>query len=327
MTVTIAKAGIHCSLNARCSVIAAANAVYGMYDRFRKPHENIGLPDSLLSRFDLLFIVLDKIDTKIDRAISDHVLKMHLTPYSAEMDGDDEFDQADDDDERDDSDVSIWRKQRLRKKHKIFTTDFCKKYVDFAKKQYKPVLTDEACEAIANNYGELREEERSQTLPITARCLETIIRLSTAHAKLRLSKIVEMVDVDAAMEILTFALTNDAEAQSHARNDKAKGMDADDDEETEMSEIPKKKRKSRKEKGSAAVDEQTELRTKMVTSSLASYFRTNRTGQAKKDALLTKLNGEAKDDAKWSMEELEGALKRLHDENKIFFLDPMVHQL
>jgi len=357
-TVTIAKAGIHCSLNARCSVIAAANPVYGMYDRFRKPHENIGLPDSLLSRFDLLFIVLDKIDTKIDRNISDHVLKMHLTPYSAEMDGDDEFDQ--DDDDREEEDVSIWRKQRLRKKHKIFTTDFCKKYVDFAKKQYKPVLTDEACEEIANKYGELREEERSQTLPITARCLETIIRLSTAHAKLRLSKTVQLNDVDAAMEILTFALTNDAEAQSMNKRsgDKDEGMDVDSDEdgdeaeeekaeeessnknkkkrkkrkqpdgdEESATESPSKKRRSRKEKGSKGVDEQTELRTKMVTGSLASYFRTNRTGQCKKDALLAKLNGEAKEDAQWSMEELEGALKRLHEENKIFFLDPMVHQL
>merc|ERR1712013_726119 len=329
-TVTIAKAGIHCSLNARCSVIAAANPVYGMYDRFRKPHENIGLPDSLLSRFDLLFIVLDKIDTKIDRNISDHVLKMHLTPYSAEMDGDDEFDQ--DDDDREEEDVSIWRKQRLRKKHKIFTTDFCKKYVDFAKKQYKPVLTDEACEEIANKYGELREEERSQTLPITARCLETIIRLSTAHAKLRLSKTVQLNDVDAAMEILTFALTNDAEAQSMNKRsgDKDEGMDVDSDEdgdEESATESPSKKRRSRKEKGSKGVDEQTELRTKMVTGSLASYFRTNRTGRCKKDALLAKLNGEAKEDAQWSMEELEGALKRLHEENKIFFLDPMVHQL
>merc|ERR1712154_733828 len=120
--------------------------------------------------------------------ISVTTYKMHLTPYNINDDprkGMDFEEEQDEDDE--DQDVAIWSKQRINKQ-KIFTPEFVQKYIDFAKKQYKPTLTDAACEEIANKYGELREEERNQTLPITARCLETIIRLSTAHAKLRLSK-------------------------------------------------------------------------------------------------------------------------------------------
>lgn len=74
---TIAKAGIHTSLNARCSVIAAANPVYGEYARDLPVAKNIGLPDSLLSRFDLTFIMLDEKEAESDRRIAEKVIGNH----------------------------------------------------------------------------------------------------------------------------------------------------------------------------------------------------------------------------------------------------------
>ncbi len=76
-TVTIAKAGMHCSLNARCSVIAAANPIYGEYQSQFAPTKNIGMPDSLLSRFDLVFIILDQKNAEKDKKIGERVCRNH----------------------------------------------------------------------------------------------------------------------------------------------------------------------------------------------------------------------------------------------------------
>ncbi|KAB1221354.1 DNA replication licensing factor MCM3 [Morella rubra] len=217
-TVTIAKAGIHASLNARCSVVAAANPIYGTYDRSLTPTKNIGLPDSLLSRFDLLFIVLDQMDPDIDRYISEHVLRMHRYRSAiggeATLDGSSRYERED---ETDTDSVFVKynrmlhgkRTEKSRKRDTI-AIKFLKKYIHYAKHRIQPELTDEASDHIATTYAELRNTSSNAktggTLPITARTLETIIRLSTAHAKLKLSRKVSKSDVEAALKVLNFAI-------------------------------------------------------------------------------------------------------------------------
>ncbi|CAL1410524.1 unnamed protein product [Linum trigynum] len=239
-TVTIAKAGIHASLNARCSVVAAANPIYGTYDRSITPTKNIGLPDSLLSRFDLLFIVLDQMDADIDRQISDHVLRMHR--YRSAIDaGEAAVDDASaryarEEDAETDTSVFVKYNRMLHgkktdrtRKRDTLSINFLKKYIHYAKHRFQPELTDEASEQIATAYAELRNSgtttKTGGTLPITARTLETIIRLSAAHAKLKLSRQVTKSDVEAALKVLNFAIYHkeltDMEEREHEREREA----------------------------------------------------------------------------------------------------------
>ncbi|KAK1302854.1 hypothetical protein QJS10_CPB12g00563 [Acorus calamus] len=221
-TVTIAKAGIHASLNARCSVVAAANPIYGTYDRSLTPTKNIGLPDSLLSRFDLLFIVLDQMDPVIDGQIAQHISRMHRYRSAGDdrgmftLHGNSRYTEEDDADTNGSVFVEYNRMlhgERKKKgpKNQMITIKFLKKYIHYAKNRIQPKLSDEASEYIATSYAELRNagsnaKSGGGTLPITARTLETIIRLSTAHAKLKLSNQVTKIDVEAALEVLNFAI-------------------------------------------------------------------------------------------------------------------------
>ncbi|XP_042440568.1 DNA replication licensing factor MCM3-like [Zingiber officinale] len=253
-TVTIAKAGIHASLNARCSVVAAANPIYGTYDRSLTPTKNIGLPDSLLSRFDLLFIVLDQMDPEIDRQISEHVSRMHRYCADDRGIGGHEKSVRYTEDDDGDVDTSIFvkynralhgqeRKKGKKQKHERLTINFLKKYIYYAKNIYQPKLTDEASEHIATSYAELRDaganaKHGGGTLPITARTLETIIRLSTAHSKMKLRTEVLKADVEAALQVLNFAIYHKELTDMEEREQRELEMKQKTDHDTDQNEYP-----------------------------------------------------------------------------------------
>ncbi|KAJ6659649.1 hypothetical protein lerEdw1_018618 [Lerista edwardsae] len=263
--VTIAKAGIQAQLNARCSVLAAANPVYGRYDQYKTPMENIGLQDSLLSRFDLLFIVLDQMDPEQDREISDHVLRMHRYRAAGEQDGDAmplgstvELLATEDPGltEEESQDLQVYEKHDnllhgpKRQKEKIVSVEFMRKYIHVAK-MLKPVLTEEAASIISQEYSSLRSQEQinsdvARTSPITARTLETLIRLSTAHAKARMSKTVDKQDAEAALELVQFAyfkkvLEKEKKRKKQAEDDTDEEIDGETAHESEKR--PKRSRR------------------------------------------------------------------------------------
>ena len=271
-TVTIAKAGIHTSLNARCSVIAAANPIYGQYDTHKDPHRNIALPDSLLSRFDLLFVVTDDIDDTRDRLISEHVLRMHRYRQPGAEEGAPVRESQGqtlsvglDEDMQDSTKpsqvfeqynpmlhaafqpVSSRRGSRnANKEVELLSMPFIKKYIQYAKMRCHPVLSKGAADHIVATYSALRNDElegnQRKTAPLTARTLETLIRLATAHAKGRISQRVDVKDAEAAEAILRFALFKEVEdgrrkrrrtRRSGTANTDSEGSDSDSDSDDE----------------------------------------------------------------------------------------------
>jgi DNA replication licensing factor MCM3 len=204
-TVTIAKAGVQTTLNARCSVIAAANPIYGQYNREITIQKNIGLPDSLLSRFDLVFIVLDKSDSALDREIADHVLSIHRNKNTNVNESVKSLvsQELHDTEETDKKQEDIFN---VFKNEKYYSTDFLKKYIYYMKYRIKPELTSEASTLITQKYCELRKSNSQKTLPVTPRTLESIIRLATAHAKCRMGDEVTVKDVEEVCKILEYAL-------------------------------------------------------------------------------------------------------------------------
>ncbi len=171
-SVSIAKAGIVATLNARCSVLAAANPAFGRYLPNRTVAENVDLPVTLLSRFDLIFIIRDEPQLDKDKLVATHISTLHAGELPEEY--------------RD-----------------IIPPDLLRKYIAYARKFIKPILSKEAKDRIVQFYLQMRGKSTEPHSPvaITARQLEALIRLAEAEARMRLSQIVTAEDAERAIKL------------------------------------------------------------------------------------------------------------------------------
>lgn len=158
-TISISKAGITTTLNARSSILAAANPLYGRYNPKKSPRENINLPPALLSRFDLLFLLLDSADVEEDTRLAEHVCQVHRT-----------------------NEAPIPEADRSR----IIVPDLFRLYVGTAKR-YQPVIPGSLIEYVVGAYVGLRMNDLSQkdTTYTTPRTLLAVLRLSQALVRRR----------------------------------------------------------------------------------------------------------------------------------------------
>jgi DNA replication licensing factor MCM7 len=168
--------------------MAAANPAYGRYDPYKSPVENIQLPSALLSRFDLLFLLLDSVNAERDSMLAMHVCKVHSNYGGGESK-----------DAKNESDA-------LGLGFKAFDANFMRSYVRKAK-TYEPRVDDALTKDIVDAYVSMREEEKkgdvdSRKSYTTPRTLLAILRLSQSHARARFSETVERQDFEEAMRLM-----------------------------------------------------------------------------------------------------------------------------
>lgn len=181
-SISISKAGIVTSLQARCAVIAAANPIGGRYDPSMTFSENVNLSEPILSRFDILCVVKDEYDPMQDKQLARFVVGSHIKNHPTMDDVIPESQPTD----------SMQIPQ-----------DLLKKYIVYAKENVHPKLTNMDQDKIAKMYSQLRQESLSTgSLPITVRHIESVIRMSEAHARMHLRDTVQDVDVNMAIRMM-----------------------------------------------------------------------------------------------------------------------------
>ena len=173
-TVSIAKAGIIATLNARTSIFASANPVESRYNPRKSVVENIQLPPTLLSRFDLIYLILDQPNAESDRKLAKHLVGLYYEePNTIEA---------------------------------PFSHDVLRDYITYARETIHPELSDLATQELIRSYLDMRRSGgSSRTISATPRQLESLIRLSEALAKMRYSRIVDRKDVFEAVRLMRVA--------------------------------------------------------------------------------------------------------------------------
>ncbi|XP_063707123.1 DNA replication licensing factor MCM4 [Culicoides brevitarsis] len=179
-TLSIAKAGIICQLNARTSILAAANPSESQWNKNKTIIDNVQLPHTLMSRFDLIFLVLDPQDELYDKRLATHL-------------------------------VSLYYKNRLDEEDTLFDMSVLRDYLAYAKEHIHPVLSEEAQQRLVQAYVDMRKVGAGRgQISAYPRQLESLIRLAEAHAKVRLSPEVKVVDVEEAWRLHREALKQSA---------------------------------------------------------------------------------------------------------------------
>ena len=199
-TVSIAKAGIMARLNSRCALLAAANPIGGRFDRYEPISKQINMPPTLLSRFDLIYTMMDRPNEEMDTKTAKHILETH---YAGEIlarvknigkveEGEKEhFGEA------------------MRMMEPAVQGNLLRKYVAWSKRNVFPVMSDEAKSKFLEFYIGLRRQgydDEEEPVPVTARQLEALIRLGEAKARTRLSDKVTVEDAESVIEVVNYCL-------------------------------------------------------------------------------------------------------------------------
>lgn len=176
-TISVAKAGIVAKFGAKTAMLAAANPKYGRFDQNKNLGEQFDIPPTLLSRFDLIFPIVDVLDEEKDSKLAEHILSTHRG------------------EEKEEAGVVF------------IDRDLMRKYISYARRYVMPKLSKEASDRIGEFYVELRSKSKDAgSIAITPRYLEGLVRLAEANAKIRLSENVDAEDAEAAISLFNYVM-------------------------------------------------------------------------------------------------------------------------